>query len=93
MNVQSPGGPAYLSATLPTAACRACGSPLKHSMVDLGMSPPCEKILTAEQVDEVEEFFPLHVMVCGILLPRPTQGLCQARGYFYRVRLFLILFD
>ncbi len=65
MNVQSGGAPALFTSKLPTAACRVCGSPLRHSVVDLGMSPPCEKILTADEIDEVEEYYPLHVMVCG----------------------------
>jgi SAM-dependent methyltransferase len=33
------------------------------------MSPPCERFLTADQLDEVEPFYPLHVRVCdGCLL-------------------------
>jgi len=44
--------------------CRLCGSRLRHQMVDLGMSPPCEKILRADQLDQMEGYFPLDVMVC-----------------------------
>jgi SAM-dependent methyltransferase len=33
-------------------------------VVDLGMSPPCESFLTAEQLNEIEPFYPLHVYVC-----------------------------
>ena len=32
--------------------------------MDLGKSPLCESFLTAEQLDEVEPFYPLHVRVC-----------------------------
>jgi SAM-dependent methyltransferase len=46
------------------AHCRLCGSVLRHTMVDLGMSPPCEKILMPGEIDSVEEYFPLHVLVC-----------------------------
>ena len=44
--------------------CRLCGTDLKHTFVDLGMSPPCENFLTGEQVDQMEAYFPLHVLVC-----------------------------
>ncbi len=44
--------------------CRLCGAALTHSFVDLGMSPPCESFLTPDKVDAMEEYFPLHAMVC-----------------------------
>ena len=44
--------------------CRFCGTPLEHTVVDLGMSPLCETFLTAEQLDRMEPFYPLHVLVC-----------------------------
>lgn len=46
-------------------SCRLCGSALTHTFVDLGMSPPCESYLTAEQLDQGETFYPLHVRVCA----------------------------
>jgi SAM-dependent methyltransferase len=45
--------------------CRICGMTLVHSFVDLGMSPLCESILEFRQLDEMEAYFPLHVLVCG----------------------------
>lgn len=45
--------------------CRFCGTELKHTFVDLGMSPLCESYLTAEHLNEMEPFFPLHVQVCS----------------------------
>jgi SAM-dependent methyltransferase len=39
-------------------------APLKHTFVDLGMSPLCESFLTADQLNGVEPFYPLHVKVC-----------------------------
>jgi SAM-dependent methyltransferase len=45
--------------------CRLCGSQLSHTFVDLGKSPLCESFLTAEQLDEGELFYPLHVRVCA----------------------------
>ncbi|MDQ6673496.1 MAG: SAM-dependent methyltransferase, partial [Chloroflexota bacterium] len=52
--------------TLP--ACRLCGAPLRHTFVDLGMSPLCESFRTAKQLNEVESFYPLHVWVCEACL-------------------------
>ena len=45
-------------------ACRFCAAPLSRTFVDLGMSPLCERILRADQLDEMEPFYPLHVLVC-----------------------------
>jgi len=44
--------------------CRLCSAELRHTFVDLGMSPPCESYLTASQIDGAETFYPLHVRVC-----------------------------
>ncbi len=41
-----------------------CGTPLRHTFVDLGNSPLCESYLTAEQCNQMEPFYPLHVYVC-----------------------------
>src|SRR6185312_15264055 len=46
-------------------ACRFCGAALEQRVVDLGMSPLCESFLTADQIDQMEPFYPLHVWVCG----------------------------
>ena len=45
--------------------CRFCGSPLEHTFVDLGMSPLCESYVSADRLNEMEPFYPLHVYVCG----------------------------
>ena len=44
--------------------CRFCRTPLKHTFVDLGMSPLCESFRTAEQQNQMERFYPLHVYIC-----------------------------
>lgn len=44
--------------------CQFCGHELKHTLVDLGMSPLCESFLNAEQLNQMEAFYPLHVQVC-----------------------------
>lgn len=46
-------------------ACQFCKTPLEHTFVDLGKSPLCESFLKAEQLNQMEGFYPLHVWVCG----------------------------
>ena len=48
----------------PAGYCRLCGGDLTRTFVDLGMSPLCESLLDAPQLDEMEPYFPLHVFVC-----------------------------
>ncbi|GHE36413.1 methyltransferase [Streptosporangium violaceochromogenes] len=45
--------------------CRLCGSTSLVSVVDLGATPPCERFLTAGQLDEPEVTYPLHLRVCA----------------------------
>jgi 2-polyprenyl-3-methyl-5-hydroxy-6-metoxy-1,4-benzoquinol methylase len=45
--------------------CRFCTTPLRHTFVDLGMSPLCESYLSRNQLNQMEPFYPLHVYVCG----------------------------
>src|SRR5436309_10387828 len=44
--------------------CRFCGTKLEHTFVDLGMSPLCESYLSADHLNQMEPFYPLHVYVC-----------------------------
>jgi hypothetical protein len=44
--------------------CRLCGSTNLASIVDLGATPPCERFLTAEQLDDPETTYPLHLRLC-----------------------------
>jgi SAM-dependent methyltransferase len=44
--------------------CRFCGGPLDVTVVDLGMSPPCQSIVTSERLEAMERFYPLHVRLC-----------------------------
>jgi SAM-dependent methyltransferase len=50
--------------TLIAAPCRFCKAPLRHTFVNLGMSPLCESYLTVDQLNRMEPFYPLHVKVC-----------------------------
>jgi C-methyltransferase-like protein/putative zinc binding protein/methyltransferase family protein len=44
--------------------CRLCGSTDLASVVDLGATPPCERFLTAEELEQPEVTYPLHLRVC-----------------------------
>jgi SAM-dependent methyltransferase len=45
-------------------SCRFCDTTLRLTFVDLGMSPLCESYVSAEQINQVEPFYPLQVFVC-----------------------------
>ncbi len=45
--------------------CRFCGTHLKQSVVDLGMSPLANSYLRADQLHRMEPFYPLRVFVCS----------------------------
>lgn len=45
--------------------CRLCGSGALHSVVDLGATPPCERVLTRAQLDDPEVNYPLHLRICA----------------------------
>jgi len=65
-----------------SAACRFCGASLRHTFVDLGMSPLCESYLSAEQLNRMEPFYPLHVYVCDQCF------LVQLQEYVSREEIF-----
>jgi SAM-dependent methyltransferase len=45
--------------------CRFCKSNIEHTFVDLGASPLCQSFLSADQLNQMEPFYPLNVYVCG----------------------------
>ena len=45
-------------------SCRFCAAPLRHTFVDLGMSPLCESYVPPDRLDAMEPFYPLHVRIC-----------------------------
>lgn len=56
--------PASDGAGVPSRGCRHCGASLRHTFVDLGMSPLCESYVSREDLNRVERFYPLHAYVC-----------------------------
>jgi SAM-dependent methyltransferase len=45
-------------------ACRFCGQPLSHVFADLGMSPLSNAYRRADQLEQMEPFYPLTAYVC-----------------------------
>jgi SAM-dependent methyltransferase len=45
--------------------CRSCGARLHQSFVNLGMSPLANSYLRADQINQMEPFYPLQVYVCA----------------------------
>src|SRR5437870_1121307 len=54
----------YKEQSMTASLCRFCGAPLTKTFVDLGMSPLCESYVSADQLNQMEPFYPLHVFVC-----------------------------
>ena len=72
--------------------CRFCQAQLKHTFVDLGMSPLCESLITEEQLNMMEPFYPLHVFVCGeCFLVQLLEYVTAARDLWRVCLLFLLL--
>lgn len=46
-------------------SCRFCGHSLRHTFVDLGLSPLCQSHITSEQLNRMEPFYPLQAYVCA----------------------------
>ncbi|MBY6069106.1 class I SAM-dependent methyltransferase [Leisingera aquaemixtae] len=53
-----------MSAPIGSFPCRFCGTQVRHSLVDLGMSPLCESYVAAADYAKMEPFYPLHAFVC-----------------------------
>ena len=63
-------------------ACRFCNEPLRHTFVDLGTSPLCQRHVTPARFDHAESIYPLHVYVCGSCF------LVQLPAYVAREEIF-----
>src|SRR2546427_9289604 len=70
------------------AACLFCAAPLRHTLVDLGMSPLCESYLTPEQLNQMEPFYPLHVWVCGRCFLVQVEEYVRPEGIFTEYAYF-----
>ncbi|QIG51831.1 class I SAM-dependent methyltransferase [Nordella sp. HKS 07] len=64
MRAETLPGSTAVSENPRSARCRICGASLQTTVVNLGMSPLCESFLKADQLNQMEPYFPLHVLVC-----------------------------
>lgn len=48
-----------------TSKCRFCNNKLEHSVINLGMSPLCQKHVKPENANDMEKFYPLHAFICN----------------------------
>ena len=87
-NDSSPSPETPTLAVSPTNACRFCGTVLQHTFVDLGMSPLCETYLKAEQLDQMEPFYPLRVFVCDQCFLVQLQEYVSAESIFTEYAYF-----
>jgi SAM-dependent methyltransferase len=62
--------------------CRFCSARLDCTFVDLGMAPPSNAFLTADQLNSMEPFYPLHAYVCGECLLVQLQEFQSAAQIF-----------
>jgi SAM-dependent methyltransferase len=70
------------------ADCLFCATPLRHTFVDLGMSPLCESFLSAEQLNQMEPFYPLHVWVCEQCFLVQVEEYVRPEGIFTEYAYF-----
>ncbi|HHQ4709822.1 TPA: methyltransferase domain-containing protein [Aeromonas veronii] len=62
--------------------CRHCSVPLTHTFIDLGFSPPSNAYLTAAQLAQPEQYFPLKVKVCDNCWLVQTEDYAKADALF-----------
>lgn len=48
-----------------TPTCRACGTDLTHTLVDLGLSPLANSYVPLEKAETTDPRYPLHARVCS----------------------------
>lgn len=68
--------------------CRLCGNPVLLSVLDLGATPPCEKFLTASELDDPEPTYPLHLRLCEKCLLLQIPGLITPEETFTEYAYF-----
>jgi len=62
--------------------CRHCNTELKHTFIDLGISPPSNAFLTKKALDKPEASYPLKVMVCDCCWLVQTEDFVRADEMF-----------
>jgi hypothetical protein len=69
-------------------SCRFCAAPLRHTFVDLGMSPLCESYVPAERLSAMEPFYPLHARTCDRCLLVQLEEFVAAEEIFTEYAYF-----
>jgi SAM-dependent methyltransferase len=69
-------------------ACRACGAGLRHTFVDLGLSPLCQTHVVADRLHEMEPFYPLQAWVCSECFLVQLQEFVPPEGIFSEYAYF-----
>lgn len=62
--------------------CRHCATPLAHTVLDLGFTPPSNAYLAQADMSKPEKYYPLKVMVCDHCWLVQTQDYAQADELF-----------
>jgi hypothetical protein len=62
--------------------CRLCGADDLKSVLDLGASPPCERFLSAAELDAPEPTYPLHLRICNTCSLAQIPALIQPEDTF-----------
>lgn len=70
------------------SVCRFCAAPLFATFVDLGMSPLCQTHIAADQLQEMEPFYPLHAYVCDKCMLVQLQEFVSPRHIFTEYAYF-----
>jgi SAM-dependent methyltransferase len=68
--------------------CCFCAAPLRHTFVDLGMSPLCESYVRPDRLSSMEPFYPLHVRVCARCLLVQVEELVAPEKIFTEYAYF-----
>jgi SAM-dependent methyltransferase len=76
------------SRTIAAPACRFCAAPVRHTFVDLGMSPLCESYVPLERLGAMEPFYPLHARVCEHCLLVQLEEFVSAEEIFTEYAYF-----
>ncbi|WP_072803662.1 class I SAM-dependent methyltransferase [Rhodococcoides yunnanense] len=71
-----------------TTLCRLCGNTELLSVLDLGATPPCEKFLSATELDDAEQTYPLHLRLCENCLLLQIPGLITPEETFVEYAYF-----
>lgn len=68
--------------------CRFCGAALVTTFVDLGMHPICNSLVSEDQLQQAEVFYPLHAYVCRECFLVQLQEFVTPEGLFAEYSYF-----